>query len=30
MSPRLELYKMALGVGVYLGTFLVLLWHINT
>lgn len=30
MSPRLELFKMALGVGVYLGTFAVIIWHMNT
>lgn len=29
MTPRLELIKMAVGVGVYLGTFGVILWFIN-
>ena len=30
MSPRLELFKMTLGVGVYLGTFAVIIWWMNT
>ena len=30
MTPRLELIKMAVGVGVYLGTFGVIIWYINT
>ena len=30
MTPRLELFKMAVGVGVYLGVMLMMLWLVNT
>lgn len=30
MSLRLELFQMALGVGVYIGTFGVIIWYMNT
>ena len=30
MTPRLELIKIAIGVGVYLGTFAVIVWYMNT
>lgn len=30
MTPRLELFKMTLGVGIYLGTFVVIIWHMNS